>query len=340
MRISNRKFLSARTGFAGQLALMLLALVIFARPALSAGAPAPIFPPGSHIGLVPPPGMVPSKTFPGFVDPNNSGVGIVIGALPAGTFDEMEKTFTADVLKKQGVTLEKRDTIDLSIGKGLLVVGTQVFPDKKLYRKWLLFVPMQGFTVALTIQAPVDATAYTDSVIRAALSTIVTRPNVPQSEYLSLLPFAVGDLAGFRLMNVIPGRAVLLVDAPAYPHMVVTDGMPDYEFNGRSIIAAVPGSPGTLEQRANFARLAFNTIGGIKDIQMTMSEPIRINDQEAFETVARAKDAANGSNLMVVQWLRFGDTLSLQIVGISRAEIWDRELARLRTIRDSITFKH
>jgi hypothetical protein len=335
MKISNRIYMSARAGFAAVFALM-----IFVLPALSAGAPAPVFPLGSHIGLVPPLGMVPSKTFPGFVDPNNSDVGMVIGALPAGTLEQMQKTFTAEGLKKQGVTLEKLDTIQLSIGKGLLVIGTQVFPDKKLYRKWLLFVPMPGFTAALTMQAPIDATAYSDSVVRAALSTIVVRPNVPQSEYLSLLPFAVGDLAGFRLLNVIPGRAMLLVDAPAYPHMVVTDGMPDYEFNGRAIIAAVPGSPGTTEQRADFARLAFNTIGGIKDIQMTMSEPIRIDDQEAFETVARAKDAANGANLMVVQWLRFGSGLSLQIVGISRAEIWDRELARLRTIRDSITLKH
>ena len=78
MTISNRKSMPARTGFAGRFVLMSFALMmfaIFAFPALSAGAPEPEFPPGSHIGLVPPPGMVPSKTFPGFVDPNNSEVG-------------------------------------------------------------------------------------------------------------------------------------------------------------------------------------------------------------------------------------------------------------------------
>jgi hypothetical protein len=334
MRITTRKYMSACAGLAAVLALMIVAL-----PALSAAAPAPMFPPGSHIGLVPPPGMVPAKTFPGFVDPTNSGVGMVIGLLPAGTYEEMEKKFTAEGLKKQGITLEKRDSIQLSIGQGLLIVGTQLFPDKKLYRKWLLFVPMQGFTVALTMQAPVDASQYSDSAVRAALSTIVARPNVPQSEYLSMLPFTVGDFAGFRLMNVIPGRAMMLVDAPAYPHMVVTDGLPDYEFDARSIIAAVPGAPSGTEQRADFARLAFNTIAGIKDVQMTMSEPVRLDDQEGFETVAHAKDAANNSSLMVVQWLRFAGNLSLQIVGVSRAEIWDRELPRLRTIRDSVALK-
>jgi hypothetical protein len=334
MRISNSKYTAACAGFATMFALM-----IFALPALSSEAPAPVFPPGSHIGLVPPPGMVPSKTFPGFVDPNDSGVGIIISSLPIGAYEDMLKSLTPDALKKQGITLEKRDPIQLNIGQGLLVVCTQVFPDKKLYRKWLLFVPMQEFAEAITVQAPVSASSYSDAVVRAALATVVARPNVPQSEYLSLLPFTVEDFAGFKMANVVPGRALLLIDAPAYPHMVATQGLPEYEFDARSIIAAVPGAPSSTEQRADFARLAFESIGGIKDIQMTMSEPVRLDDQEGFETVARAKDAANSSDLMVVQWLRFGGGQSLQIVGISRADIWDRELPRLRTIRDSIAFK-
>jgi hypothetical protein len=105
------------------------------------------------------------------------------------------------------------------------------------------------------------------------------------------------------------------------------------------IIAAVPGGPSPGQPRADFARFAFNTIGGIKDVQFTMSEPVRLNDQEGFETVAHAKDAGTGADLMVVQWLRFGESEFLQIVGISRAAIWDRELSRLRTLRDSIVLK-
>ena len=117
------------------------------------------------------------------------------------------------------------------------------------------------------------------------------------------------------------------------------EGLPEYEYDARSIIAAVHGGPSGAESRTEFARLAFGSIGGIKDIQLTMSEPVRIDDQEGFETVAHAKDAGTGSDLMVVQWLRFGGGEFLQIVGISRAAIWDRELSRLRTLRDSIAFR-
>jgi len=42
---------------------------------------------------------------------------------------------------------------------------------------------------------------------------------------------------------------------------------------------------------------------------------------------------------MVVQWLRFGRGSFLQMVGISRAAIWEDELSRLRTMRASIEVK-
>jgi hypothetical protein len=333
MRISNSKFAAARAGLAA-----VFALIVFALPASGAAPAVPVFPPGSRFGLVPPPGMVPSKTFPGFVDPATNA-GIIMSVFPAGAYPEMEKTLTDDALKKQGVKPEKRQTLQLGIGKGDLVVGTQLGPEKKPYRKWLLLMPVGDFTVAVTVQAPVSAKAYSDAVVRAALATLAVRAEVPKSEFLSLLPFIVGNLAGFQIANVIPGRALLLVDAPAYPHMVATQGLPEYEFDARSIIAVVPGAPSTTDDKISFARLAFSSIGGIKNVQFTMSEPVRLADQEGFETVAHAKDATTGTDLMVVQWLRFGGSATLQFVGISRAEIWDRELSRLRTIRDSITFR-
>jgi hypothetical protein len=337
------------TGLAAAVALAGLSRPAPAAPAISksaaampspAPAPAsPTFPTGSRIGLVPPPGMTPSKAFPGFIDPDQHAV-ILVATLPGGAYADIEKTVTAQALKKQGLVLEKRQTIDLSFGKGTLIVGTQSAPDKTLYRKWMLIAPTGNFTALVTVQVPAHNKVYPDAAIRTALATLAVRNGVPTNELLSLLPFTVGDLAGFRIVNVIPGRAMLLVDAPTYPHMVVTQSLlPEFEIDGRLIIAAVPGGPSTGQPRADFARFAFNTIEGIKDIQFTMSEPVRLEDHEGFETVAHAKDAATGSDLMVVQWLRFGGSEFLQIVGISRAAIWERELSRLRTLRDSIVLK-
>ena len=50
----------------------LLALFMLALAALPASAAEPTYPPGSRIGLAPPAGLVPSKTFFGYEDLNNS----------------------------------------------------------------------------------------------------------------------------------------------------------------------------------------------------------------------------------------------------------------------------
>ena len=328
----NSRLGSACIGFAA-----LVALMAFIVPACAA-EPAPVFPPGSRLGLVPPPGMVPSTTFNGFVDPEKNA-GIVITALPAEAYASMAKSMSEDALKKQGVTVEKHESMQLSIGKGNLVEGTQLSPDKKLFRKWLLLLPTQDVTIAITVQAPDGDKAYSDSVVHAALASLALRTKVPDSEYLRLLPFSIGDLAGFRIVNIIPHRAALLIDAPAYPHMVATQGLPAYEFNGRCIVTAAPNAPTDPGQRATVARAAFNGIQGIKDVHLTMAEPVRIDAQEGYETVASATDVNSGAKVMVIQWLRFEGSGLLQMIGIARAEIWDQELTRLRTIRDSITFR-
>ena len=326
----------ARGALAATFALATLIL-----PALCAEPAAPsavVFPIGSRVGLIPPSGMIASKTFPGFMDPDKNA-GIVIRVMPPNAYAPMKQSLSDDALKKQGLTVEKRETIQLAIGKGDLIVGTELSPEKKPFRKWLLLVPTNDLTAAVSVQAPANDNVYSDATVRAALASLTLRDKVPNTDYLNLLPFKVGDTAGFRIGNVIPGRALMLIDAPDYPHMIATTGLPEYEFNARFIVTAAPGSPSSPDQRANLARDAFNSIDGIKDKQVTMAEPVRINGQEAFETVASAKDVSTGAKLMVVQWLRFGGSAFLQMVGVSRAEIWDKELPRLRAIRDGIAFK-
>jgi hypothetical protein len=303
----------------------------------SARADQPVFPTGAHIGLVPPPGMTLAQSYPGFIDASKNA-GILIGMLPLAAYPNMEKTLADDALKKQGFSPEKRETLQLSIGKGLLVVGTEVGPDKTKYRKWMLIAKTANLTALVTVQEPVQSNAYSDAVVRASLATLAERDIVPDAELLSLLPFTVGDLAGFKPANVIPGKALMLIDSPEDSH-AVTQGAPGIEFDARFIIAAVPNAPTGNEERADFARYAFNSIAGIKDIHLTMSEPIRMDNQQGFETVAQAKDANTNTDIMVVQWLRFDGSRLLQMVGISHADIWSKELPRLRTMRDSIVFK-
>jgi len=121
--MSNSRFGSSRasTSF-----VALFALTALAMPALAAD---PVFPPGSRVGLVPPAGMVASKTFDGFADPSRDAA-ILITVLPAAAYPQIDKTLDTDALKKQGVNLEKREPMQLSFGKGFLLTGRQVAVQK------------------------------------------------------------------------------------------------------------------------------------------------------------------------------------------------------------------
>jgi hypothetical protein len=282
--------------------------------------------------------MTLAQSYPGFID-TAQNAGILVGMLPLAAYPNIEKTLADDALKKQGFTPEKRETLQLNIGQGLLVVGTEVGPDKTKYRKWMLIAKTPDLTALVTVQEPVGSNAYSDSVVHASLATLAEREVVPDAELLKLLPFTVGDLADFKVANIIPGRALMLLDTPKDPHLVVTPGLPEFAFNARFIIAAVPNPPASNEERADLARYAFNSIAGIKDIHLTMSEPIRMDNHQGFETVAQAKDTNTNGDIVVVQWLRFEGDHFLQMVGISRADVWSTELPRMRTMRDSVAMK-
>src|SRR5208282_1765682 len=105
MRFSNIKSIRARAGLAAALALM-----AFAIPARAAD---PVFPTGSRVGLVPPAGMMVSKAFPGFEDPDKKAA-ILINEMPAAAYSEIEKTLADEVLKKGGFSVKEREPIQLS----------------------------------------------------------------------------------------------------------------------------------------------------------------------------------------------------------------------------------
>ncbi len=82
--------------------------------------------------------------------------------------------------------------------------------------------------------------------------------------------------------------------------------------------------------------MTFDQIGGIKDVRIQDAEPLRIGGQPGYQTLAKAKDGQSDTDIMVVQWLRFGSGGFIQMIGIARADVWPDVFTRLRTVRDSI----
>ena len=288
------------------------------------------YPPGSRIGLAPPPGLVLSKTFFGYEDPSNS-VAMMLVALPPQAYADLDASVTAETLKRQGVTVETREALPLPSGKAFLVVGRQEVDNVKI-RKWILVASSPTLTGFVTVQMPETATAlYPDAAIRASLATLAFRAAVPVDEQLGLLPFKVSELSGFRIAGVIPGRAVMLSDAPAG-----APGSPDSTNEPHIFAAIAAGGPAQSADRDTFAREVFATLPNTREIRVTTSEPLRMAGQQGHQILANAKDASGTSPLTVVQWLRFGGGGYMQIVGIARADAWKDAYPRFRSVRDGI----
>src|SRR6266849_3271736 len=151
------------------IAFFLLLTVSLGR--VPASAADPIFPLASHIGLVPPPGFVASKRFPGFEN-LDSRSSIVIATLPPQSFADLEASITTEALKKQGITEDKREALTLAKGKAVFVMGNEQDNGQK-FRKWMLLGQLPEGIALVAVLVPESALrTYTDDVIRASLSTL------------------------------------------------------------------------------------------------------------------------------------------------------------------------
>jgi hypothetical protein len=291
--------------------------------ALPARADDVVYPPGSRIGLVPPPGLHASASFPGFED-RDKNVALLLGVLPIEAYEQFEKSDTAEGLKALGATLEKREALTLPTGKALLVIGRQ---DQ--LSTWMLVASTPALTAMITLRLPDAARdAYPDATVRAMLTSLAVRPEVPIEEQLGLLPFRLGEMAGFKIGGVLPGRGVLLTDVPAIAGSAAVEP--------HIIVAVVPGAPVEGADRNDLARQIFRSIPNLKDVRITGIEQMRIGGQQGHEIMATAKDPASGADLTVVQWLRFGTGASLHLVGTAPTGAWIPAYARFRSVRDGL----
>jgi hypothetical protein len=297
---------------------------VLAMPAMAADA---VFPVASRLGMVPPAGLQPATTFPGFEDAGKSAF-IRLIALPAQAFAEIEKSMTNDAIKKQGMVVEKRDTLKLTAGNAILVLVKQDTPAGRL-RKWLLIAPLENLTAMVSFEMPAKSPPpYSDETVRAAFATLTARATVPDNEQLMLVPFRISDTAGLRLVRVVPGVAAQFTDGPK-------DTLEALD-QPQLIIAAAGGGPQQTGDRDQFARNALSGLPPMKEVRIASSESMRIGGQAGHEIRALGKDPQSGAEIEIVQWLRFGTGAYLRILGLAPKESWTESFTRFRAVRDGL----
>lgn len=292
----------------------------------SAFAADPVFPRGASVGLVPPPGMVESSTFSGFED-TARGAAILLVEMPPQAYDQVTAGFTDAALATKGILAESRSTLPLGDVKNLLLVGRQ-HAGSAVARKWILVAGTSTATALVTVQEPAaGAPALSDEEIRKTLMTLTFRQPPSPEEQLANLPFKLDDRAGFRLVKVIGNTAAIMTEGPKD----VIDGAEQPVF----VVGVGPGAP-REDERQQFALRAFSSVPGIKDLRIERAEPLRIGGQPGFEIMASGKEAAGTADVKVVQWIRFGTSAYIRMLGIVRQADFTEAYPKLRALRDGI----
>lgn len=293
----------------------------------SAFAADALFPPNSHVGLVPPAGFTPSARFGGFENQQANAV-ILISAMPADAYAELEKNLTNEALKQRGIQVAIREAVPVKDGKGLYIAGPREADGQKRY-EGVFIATLDNYATFVSVQMlEASRATVTDAMLREAFKTITVRKEIPESEKVSILPYKFNNLAGFRVLRTaIDGSAIL------------TEGPKDAVKNVEQpflLVGVKIGDVPKAELRDKFAREIFGAAPGIKDVKITRAEAMRIGQASGYEIIAEAKDVDTGTDVTAVQWLRFGQNGHLQMFAIVRRTAWNEVYPKLRTIRDGI----
>lgn len=308
--------------------LMLILIGFWAIAAIAPALAEPVYPPGLRVGLEPPGDLVVSKRFSGFEDVDRKA-GITVLDLPARAYVEMERS--AFDKNQQGLTGIKRESFPFADGVGILVSG-RAEENGITIHKWFLMATSIGDRVPdlatlVGVQVPESAlNVYSDTVVRKALASVTFRPT-PIKEQLGLLPFALGELAGFRVMQVLPMGGVILTDGP-------TDDITNQPY---MIVSIGKGAPVAAGDRDRFARDVLST-APLRALRVRLSEPMRISGSSGHEIRADA-EGPRGDALALVQWVRFGGGGYLRIIGVTGKDRWDALFTRFRAVRDGIDLR-
>jgi hypothetical protein len=304
------------------------AVILAVTLALTAPAPAvsPTFLPGSRVGLVPPAGMVPSQSFQGYEDAGRKAL-LMITELGAETAERVDKDFTPEALAAGGIEVEAREEATLAGMRGYLIIAHQDIAGTRV-RKWALVLTRGDITAIVVAVTPeAERAAYPDAALRASFATLTLRETVPEAEKFELLPYRFGDLAGFHLVQAIPGGTAVLTFGPSDATIAAVQ-----PFFMVQIAASAPGPA----ERESFARRLLAATIGFDQFRVMQSAPMHFGAQQGHELIAEGKDPKNGAELTFVQWLRFGSTAYLRMLGIARREAWAEAFPRMRALRDGI----
>ncbi len=283
-----------------------------------------VFPPGARIGMTPLVGLAPAKAFTGF-ETEDKSVKVLIAELPANAYGDVMNTFKTNPALPASARPESLET-----GAGTAYYTVENAKNAAgAFRHYAMILSGGTFSGYVDVQVPENATKiYSDDAVRQMFASAVIRKEVPVDEQLSLMPFKVGNLGGFKSIRALGATgALLLADG---------DEAAGFEAAPFMVIGLMAAAPTQADDRARFAEQAARAIPGMHTGRITMSEPVRIDGMAGYETRIDATSGRDDTPVTLVQWLRFGGGSAMRIIGSAPRDQWEKAFPRFRAVRDAI----
>ena len=283
-----------------------------------------VFPPGVRVGMTPLVGLSRAKSFVGF-ETEDGGVKVLVAELPAEAYGEVMNAFKANPAGAGGI---KPETIETSAGLAYYTIES-ARDGATSVRRYSMIMSGGTFSGYVAVQVPENASKiYTDDAIRQMFASVAIRKEVPVDEQLGLMPFKISELGDFKNVRTLAiGAAIVLADG---------DEATGFEAAPFMVIGVIGSTPAQPDDRGRFAQQTATTIPGVRDARITMSEPIRIEGTPGYETRIDATSGKDNTAVTVVQWLKFGGSSSLRIIGSAPRDEWSKAFPRFRAVRDGI----
>jgi hypothetical protein len=291
-----------------------------------ARADSAVFPKGSRVGLVPLAGLTAATAYPGF-EATDQRVKVIVTELPRDAFASVEAAVKTDHPAGSHPAIEP---FELESGTRAYLTRETANDNGVAVRRFSLLIGGPSFSGYVAVQVPDAASAvYSDEAVRKMLASATLRSSVPPEEQLDLLPFKLGDTAGFKSMRTLAsGSTVLLSDATD------DEGLESAPY---VLIGLMQDGPATPGDRDRFAQEVARSLPGLREVRITSSEPMRIEGSPGYETRLDAVSGKANTPVKIVQWLRFGNTTTtLRIVAGAKRDEWAPAFVRFRAVRDGI----
>jgi hypothetical protein len=286
----------------------------------------PAFPPGQRVGLEPAGDLKPGPGISGFQDLDRKAT-VTIAELPAATYGELTNALFGSA--PAGATSIHRELFPFQNGVGYLHQA-RVTENGVMMRRWLFLAMPAGitepFVALINVAVPESENKiYSDAAVRKMLASIAVR-DPPIDEQLSLIPFQLKELSGFRIRRVTPDS------------VLVADGQGDDPSQASYMVVSIGRAK--QEQMDDPARFARDLLvsAPIRDLTLQSAEKMRIGGAPGFEIRARG-EGPRDTKISMVQWVRFLGGGFIRIIAVAPTEKWDAAFNRFRAVRDGVTLR-